>query len=219
MTKGKFEVALSKPYLVGDIFASVYEVGGVSPAAIVGVNQDWGVKVRWDLYGSLAPFICGEWCLHLRLESLGPGRDLLFSARRKIPLNPCGRGRYYFDFRIRRGTIKPRHCSIPYKPVVTITYHNACHAPGPIAGFVSLPIMHFYESGRGPVYGGNGRHAIEAGEEEEFELETLKMFEPEEGETLETEVVELSESNEEGEEVEYEAAGEPEDESEIELAQ
>lgn len=214
MSKGNFEVALPKPYLVGDIYAKVYEKGGVSPTTIVGVNQDWGVKVRWDLKGSLAPYICGEWCLHLRLESLGPGRELLFNAPRKIPLNPCGKGTYYFDFRIKRGTIKSHHCSIPYKPVVTITYHTVCHKPGPIAGFVELPIMQFYDPGNGPVYGGNGKHAIVAGGEEEFELEKFEMFELEGVDLFEADAVELIETEDEVEEFELEAIEELNVESE-----
>jgi len=208
MSKGNFEVSLAKPHLVGDIFARVYEIGGASPTTIVRKDQDWGVKVRWDLRGSLAPFICGEWCLHLRLESMGPGPELTFNVPRRIPLNPCGKGVYYFDFRIKRGKIRTDHCSIPYKPVVTITYHTACHKPGPIAGFVELPIMQFYDPGRTPVYGGNGRHATEIGEEVESELETVEMFEPEGVEMFEAELVEMSETDEEGEEVELEATKE-----------
>jgi hypothetical protein len=217
MSKGNFEVALPRPYLVGDILAKVYEIGGASPTNIVRVDQDWGVKVHWDLKGSLAPFICGEWCLHLRLESLGPGPEIVFNAKRRIPLNPCGRGRYDFDFRVRRGKIRADHCSIPYKPVVTITYYTACHKPGPIAGFVELPIMQFYDPGRGPIYGGNGRHATEVGEEEESELETVEMFEPEGVDTFEAEAVEMLETDDDGEEFEYEATGELEVESEKEL--
>ena len=216
MSKGNFEVALPKPHLEGDIYANVYEIGGASPTAIVRVDQDWGVKVRWDLKGSLAPFICGEWCLHLRLESMGPGPELIFNVPRRIPLNPCGRGTYNFDFRVKRGKIRADHCSIPYKPVVTITYYTACHKPGPIAGFVELPIMQFYDPGRGPIYGGNGRHATEVGEE--AEREEVEMFEPNGVETFEAEALVMLETEEAGEEFEYEAAGKLEVESEKELA-
>lgn len=216
MSKGKLEVAVSKPYLFGDLYAHVYEIGGARPTAIVRVDQDWGVKIRWDLKGSLAHLICGEWCLHLRLESLGPGREIIFNVPRRIPLNPCGRGTYCVDFRVRRGRIKAKHCSIPYKPVVTVTYYNACHKPGPIAGFVELPIMQFYDPGREPIYGGNGRHAAEP--EEEVEQETGELYEPEGVEIFEAEALEMLETDDDGEEVEFEASEELEDESEKELA-
>jgi hypothetical protein len=216
MSKGNFEVSLPKPHLRGDIYAEVYELGGARPTNIVRVDQDWGVRVRWDLKGSLAPFICGEWCLHLRLESLGPGPEIIFKAPRRLPLKPCGKGTYYFDFRVRRGKIRADHCSIPYKPVVTITYYTVCHKPGPIAGFVELPIMQFYDPGRGLVYGGNGKHA--AGADEESEQEVVEMFEVEGVETFEAEAVEMLESEHEGEELEFEAAEDLEIEAEQELA-
>jgi len=218
MSKGSFEVALPRPYLVGDIFAKVYEIGGASPTNIVRVDQDWGVKVHWDLKGSLAPFICGEWCLHLRLESLGPGPEIMFSAKRRIPLNPCGRGRYDFDLRVKRGKIRGDHCSIPYKPVVTITYYTACHKPGPIAGFVELPIMQFYDPGRGPIYGGNGKHATVVGEEGESEFEAVEMSELEKVENFEADLIEILETEDEGEELEFNATGDLKVESEKELA-
>lgn len=179
------------------------------------MDQDWGVKVRWDLKGSLVPLICGKWCLHLRMESLGPGPELVFHAPRKIPLNPCGRGIYHFEFRIRRGTIKDIHCSIPYKPVVTITYHTVCRKPRPIAGFVELPIMQFYDLGLGYVYSGNGKHLTEA--EEESEYEVLEMLEPEKVDTFEPKAVEMFEIEDEGEEVNFEAAEDLEVESEKEF--
>ena len=165
MSKGNFEVSLPKPYLCGEIYAEVYEVGGAKPAAIIRADQEWGVKIHWDLEGSLAPFICGEWCIHLRLESMGPGLEIILDAPRRIPLDPCGRGEYYCDFRVKRGKITSAHCSIPYKPVVTVTYYNACHRPGPIAGFVELPILPFYEADGKPEYGGNGRLESEAARE------------------------------------------------------
>lgn len=163
MSKGNFEVSLAKPYLAGDIFAEVYEVGGANPTSIIRADQEWGVKIRWDLEGSLAPFICGEWCLHLRLESLGPGPELKLDVPRRIPLDPCGRGGYYYDFRVKPGRITSAHCSIPYKPVVTVTYYTACHKPGPIAGFVELPILQFYEAEgrREYVMNGNGHREAE----------------------------------------------------------
>ena len=164
MSQGFLEVSLPEPYLGGDISAEVYEVKGAKPVSIIRTDQEWGVKVRWTLKGSLAEFICGEWCLHLRLESLGPGPELLFDASKRIPLEPCGKGEYEYDFRIKPGRITGAHCSIPYKPVVTVTYYTACHKPGPMAGFVELPILQFYEADGKIYFAGNGGHeqAVEA---------------------------------------------------------
>jgi len=193
MSKGNFEVALPKPYLTGDIRADVYEIGGAYPTAIVRTDQDWGVKIRWDLKGSMAPFICGEWCVHLRLESLGTGPEITLGTSKRIPLDPCGKGEYKLDFRVKRGKIEGKHCSIPYKPVVTLTYYTACNKPGPIAGFVELPILLFYEVDKEPIYrgNGNGRHETEVEVETEFDASEPFEVEADGGELVFAENEEL----------------------------
>jgi hypothetical protein len=177
MSKGQFEVSLPVPFLKGDIQAEVYEVGGASPVSIIRSDQDWGVKVRWQLEGSLLPFICGKWCIHLRLESLGTGRELTLEAPKLIRLDPCGKGDYYLDFRVKRGIIKPEHCSTPYKPIVTVTYYTECYAPGPFAGYVELPILQFYDANGVYRGNGNGHHAVEAQEEVQEEVQEAVLVE------------------------------------------
>jgi hypothetical protein len=171
MSKGQFEVSLPVLFLKGDIEAAVYEVGGANPVSIIRSDQDWGVQVRWQVEGSLLPYICGKWCIHLRLESLGTGRELTLEAPRLIELDPCGKGDYSFDFRVPKGFIKPEHCSIPYKPIVTVTYYNACYTPGPIAGYVELPILQFYDATAVYRINGNGHHAVELQEEVQEEAQ------------------------------------------------
>jgi len=144
---GKFEVSLPHPQLFGEIYGEVYEVGGASPTSIIRTDQDWGVKIHWDLKGSLARFICGKWCIHLLLESMGPGPELKLDPHREyFPLDPCGDGEYNFDFRVRRGVVKAEHCSSIYKLVVAVTYITPCDKPGPIAAFVEGPLLQFYEA-------------------------------------------------------------------------
>ena len=92
MSKGQFEVSLPVPFLKGDIQAEVYEVGGASPVSIIRSDQDWGVKVRWQLEGSLLPFICGKWCIRLRPRIPWNGAELTLEAPKLIRLDPCGKG-------------------------------------------------------------------------------------------------------------------------------
>ena len=146
MTKGSFEVSLPTPYLTGEIYADIYEVGGADPTNIIRADQDWGVKIHWDLKGSLARFICGEWCIHLYLESMGPAPELKLDAPRYVKLDPCGDGEYNLDFRVKAGTVNAEHCGNPYKVVAAVTYHDECDRPGPIAGFVEGPLVQFYEA-------------------------------------------------------------------------
>ena len=156
MSKGTFEVSLPAPNLSGEIYAEVYEEGGVKPTTIIRTDQEWGVKVHWDFKGYLTPFICGEWCVHLCLESIGPGPELKLDHPH-IPLNPCGNGEYYADFEVEPGIVTGEDCSTPYKLVVTVTYLNACDKPGPIAGFVEGPILQFYEPDGKPEYEGEAK--------------------------------------------------------------
>lgn len=149
---GKLEASFSEPLLYGDISAKVYEKEGAKPTNIIRTDQEWGVKIYWDLQGSLAEYICGEWCIRVCLESIGKGPERNWEYR--IPLDPCGNGKYYYDFKFKPGDITADYCSTPYKPVVTVTYNSVCHVPGPIAGFVELPILQFYDVDSRPHYPG-----------------------------------------------------------------
>jgi len=139
-------------YLAGSIGADIVEFGGVKPTTIIRTDTDWAIRIKWSLTGTLAPLICGEWCVHAFLESMGPGPELRLPSEReeiRIPLDPCGDGKCTYDFRIPRGTVKAEHCGIPYKLVVSLTYYDQCNRPGPMAGFVELPMVQFYEPAQG----------------------------------------------------------------------
>jgi hypothetical protein len=150
MTKGYFEVPVDlAPGLSGTIEAEVYEKGGVAPVYVIRTNQHWYVDIKWELRGAIVPMICGEWCIHLFLESIGPGPELKlhdYNGPYHLHLDPCGNGKYHYHLDVDEHTVKAEHCGIPYKLVVAITYLNACHKPGPIAGFVELPMVQFYDA-------------------------------------------------------------------------
>ena len=159
--EGKLEVSFPEPHLYGQISAQIYEKNGPEPTTIIRTDEEWGVRIYWDLKGCLAEYICGEWCVRVCLESIGDGPEQNWEAPR-ISLNPCGDGCYYYDFQFKPGQITADYCSTPYKPVVTVTYHSPCYRPGPVAGYVELPILQFYQGKRGPIYRANGEHAVEA---------------------------------------------------------
>jgi len=89
--KGVFETPIpGRGLFDGEIYAAVYEQGGAAPANIIRINQNWGVIVKWKTSGSLVRMICGEWCLKMHLESMGPGPELTLPVKAKhIPLEPC----------------------------------------------------------------------------------------------------------------------------------
>ena len=147
--KSVFEVTVrTDPPLAGRLSANVYE-GEELSNHIIRLDREWSVRVHWELTGALVPCICGNWCLTLFLESIGPGPELHFPDTSlgdyeiSIPLDPCGDGRYWYEIKVPKGRIREEHCSIPYKPVVALTYEN-CDKPGPMAGFCELPILQFY---------------------------------------------------------------------------
>jgi hypothetical protein len=163
---GKLEWSLEEPSLYGDVSAAIYEKDGVKPKTIIRTDQEWGVRVYWELKGSLAEYICGSWCVRVCLESIGKGPERNWEYK-GIRLDPCGKGEYRYDFKFKPDEITADFCSTPYKLVVTVTYISECHKPGPIAGFVELPIVQFYHGeGEGlPIHHrANGEHAEHAAE-------------------------------------------------------
>lgn len=146
-SKSVFEVTVAvEPPLQGRMEATVLE-GRENKRSnhVIRADQDWKVRVHWELSGALVPCICGYWCLSLFMESIGPGAELKLPEREiEIPLDPCGNGEYWYDIEIPAHTIKDEHCSIPYKPVVALTYLDNCKHPGPMAGFCELPVLQFY---------------------------------------------------------------------------
>jgi hypothetical protein len=150
--RGLFETPIPIPGMFdGEIFASVYEVGGVAPATIIRADQTWGVLVKWKTSGCLVPMICGEWCIQIHLESMGPGPELEWPKKpHYVPLDPCAaKGKYhtvYYKCNIvcPPGIVEADHCSTPYKCVTTLTYHDPCGKPGAIAAHVEGPMLQFF---------------------------------------------------------------------------
>jgi len=151
MSTGLFETPLGpdNPHLAGRINTVVVKESGdkaVEPNHIIRIDSDWSVHVEWELTGHLTKLICGQWCLSVLLESIGPGPELkLPSTTHYIDLDPCGDGQYESWNNFKPGAVPAESCSTPYKLVVAITYYNKCGKPGPIAGFYEGPIVQFYD--------------------------------------------------------------------------
>jgi hypothetical protein len=159
---GVFEVEFP-PYLQGTIGALVCEVGE-KPSRILDINDDWFVEVDWTLTGPLQRFICGTWAVDCYMESIGKGPEfeLPDEELENIPLHPNKDGHYHARLDVPAGFItttlenwreererpeRPeRETDIVYKMVCTVTYKDAEGHPGPIAGFVEMPMMQFYKA-------------------------------------------------------------------------
>jgi hypothetical protein len=152
MSVGYFETPLgpNNPHLYGSIEGVVIQESGdgaVDPTQVISIGSDWSVRLYWEFKGKLTKMICGSWCIHLYLESMGPGPELKLPVNgEQVPLDPCGNGEYHHTIKVPAGTVTTDHCSTPYKLVVGLTYLTTCDdRPGPIAGFVEGPIVQFFD--------------------------------------------------------------------------
>ncbi len=146
-TNGEFEVEAGVPtsVLTGTIGADAHEPGKL-PTRIFDINDLVEVDCEWTLTGSMARMVCGTWKCGLYLESMGGGNEFEIDGC-TIPLDPGGSGTYSCTIPIPPGRIQPvpPATDIPYKLVVSLTYKDPKGRPGPIAGFVSLPLVQFYQ--------------------------------------------------------------------------
>lgn len=163
--QGDFEVEFL-PYLKGTIEAAVYEVGE-APTRILDIHDDWAVDVNWALTGPLQRFVCGTWGVDVYMESIGKGPEFELPDEKfeDIPLQPNPTGQYHVHIPVPADFIKThletfneelkehgelkereRETDIVYKMVVTVTYRDPMGRPGPIAGFVEMPMLQFYEA-------------------------------------------------------------------------
>jgi hypothetical protein len=151
------------PYLQGTIGAKVFEVGE-APSRIIDINDPWVVEIDWTLTGPAQRFVSGSWAVDVYMESIGPGPEFELPTEdlENIPLDPTGDGHYHARFDVPAGFIKTRlenwrkellergqqpdklKTDTVYKMVCTVTYKDVGGRPGPIAGFVEMPMLQFY---------------------------------------------------------------------------
>lgn len=150
--KGNFEISGQPKLLEGYMEADVYELGAngepQNNTSIIRTDQDWGVVFKWGLRGPLSRMICGVWCLHVNLESIGPGPELNLPSEEGFHLHfkGCAGTEFTKVICVPKGIVSGKHCSVPYKLVATVTYLDECDRPGPMAGFVEGTIVQFYEA-------------------------------------------------------------------------
>lgn len=149
MSNSSFEITIpvGTP-LTGSLSAKVVDYQGVTPGNIIRADHDWAVHFDWSLKGPLAGCLCGEFCLRVFMESIGPGPELAlpFKDDIRVPLDPCGDGHYKHIFRIPAGSIPAEACGPAYRVVGSLSFYNTCDEPGPISGFCDLGMVQFYRS-------------------------------------------------------------------------
>jgi len=130
--------------LSGTIEAHLHEAGGASPVNIIRTDQDWAAHTTIRLSGVLSQFISGNWHVHVNLESVGPGGEhTFFDSDSTIPI-PEPDDTYECVLNVPAGSVSAAHQGTPYHCAVTVTYRGPMGNPGPIAGYVDMGIVQFY---------------------------------------------------------------------------
>ena len=99
-----FEITPFDCRLWGSIKVSVYEKnypqGEHDSKTIIACDEDWYVKIEWELWGDLLHHLCGYFCICVFMESIGPGPEYKLPCGdgkdciESIPMDPCGDGHY-----------------------------------------------------------------------------------------------------------------------------
>ena len=119
-----------------------------APKNVIRSDQDWGVKVEWEMQGPLVTWLDANFRLTVHLEGIGVAGDhsLPFVAVHTLsaPLNagPPASRKYEEIIDIPAGTIPPG----VYKLVTTLhLYESATNNPTPVAGFVEGGMINIFD--------------------------------------------------------------------------
>ena len=136
-------------FVVSNFTATVVDAGQ-SPTNIIRATDQFAVEVKWTTSGPLSAHLPGNWHVFAFLESIGTGPDFDFNADvSPIPLTPgAGDINYTAKVTVPANTVKippghPRE-AMPMKLVVTVTYDWGANNPGPMAGFIEMPVVLFF---------------------------------------------------------------------------
>jgi hypothetical protein len=143
MATGELEIELLGSITTYDMFAVASEPGE-PPTRIFDIHDNVEVAVDWSIPDPLSRMIAGTFECDLYLESQGEGKEFEIESPPQV-VDPS-KTTYHAVIRIPADTIKPAtdETDIPYKLTVTVVYKDVLGRPGPIAGFVELPLVQFY---------------------------------------------------------------------------
>jgi hypothetical protein len=144
METGKLEIELPGYIYTSTMKAEAREPGE-PPTRIFDIHDLVEVYVEWSLPLPLARMICGTFECDLFLESQGKGEE--FELEGPVQKLDASKTTYSAVIKIPPDRIVPAvgETDIPYKLTATVIYKDQLGRPGPIAGFVELPLVEFYK--------------------------------------------------------------------------
>ncbi len=109
------------------------------PSDIIQLDQSWNVWFWFRTTGDLCNIMCGKWKLQVLLEKMGGG-ETDFSPTEVVDC-VCGPNTY-----VKNIHIPPRKVDEGvYRVIATVRLHGPGGRPGPVAAFVDLGLVQFYE--------------------------------------------------------------------------
>jgi hypothetical protein len=128
--------------------AEVYELtppGVPATKSIIRTDQQWGVRVEWEMCGELAEWLNDEFHVQAFAEGIGsaaPDYDLA------VVVVPSLNGAWNPVEKKRRYSVElagPTVAAGTYKITATVQLHEGeTHAPVPVAGFAECTMVQFY---------------------------------------------------------------------------
>lgn len=122
----------------GHLQCAVIDAHGQPANTIISMQDDWHMRVEWQVHGMLVGSIGGTWQIRAYLESIGPGNEVVL-VNRNVPMT--GQNNYSETFII--GPNVP-NVEGPYKIVVVLTSTNLLGLPAPFAAYEEVPMLQFF---------------------------------------------------------------------------
>jgi len=143
MATGTLEIELLGAF-VNTTMTSVASEPGEPSTTVFDIHDDVNVSADWSIPDPLSRMIAGTFEVTLYLEAQGDGEEFEIGLP-AIAVNPALTA-YHADILIPANRIVPPagKTNVPYKLTTTVIYKDVLGTPGPIAGFVELPLVQFY---------------------------------------------------------------------------
>jgi hypothetical protein len=106
---------------------------------LIQLDQPWSVCFKFQTQGDLCEIICGKWKLCLLFEKMGGG---------EFSYNPCETIEFAGGPKTYHAHIRVPKRQVPegvYRIVATLRLYGPTGRPGPVAAFVDMGLVQFYE--------------------------------------------------------------------------
>jgi hypothetical protein len=144
---GKFVIetplAFTEQFKFATFDAELYEMPQRSATRILTPGSKYVVEVSVELGAKLKCLLCGEWCVSVAAESIGPGFEGI--VQRVFPMDNVDPQADKISIELpfewfNEGHKSPdcRECGTVFELVCTVVAQDRCHKPIGLAGFARL---------------------------------------------------------------------------------